>query len=374
MVEILRTVEKIIYRYSFFGQDIASTIISDLFPLACQRYNSGEVDKYDPNAVREMLKRELPNGLEGDSVINQLVRKEGWTTTKVETLFLKLLEDSLLETDTRGTYTSGHFMVDPEADLTVEHIFPQTYVISSDVDNKIAWLEQFFNDADSGRTVVQTIDELDDTDPELAEADDDDITDLFVNDIGNMLLLIRSDNSVIKNKLFSKKACFYYLVCREDLSLADEYLLQENIRMDDIVNVVEALADEAGLSDTELTNVLGLLIDSPGGGAIPTITNQLSRNIPESDFEPTEYEGEVKDAVSKLMSFDNVDETGLANEKVVEYNGKWNYQEMVQRKVYIIEKLLEAVSIKGYPNEFDDDIEQLVMEDMERRLDLRRTA
>ena len=375
MVGILRTVERIIYRYSFFGQDIASTIISDLFPNACQKYNSGDIDKYDSEDVREMLKRLLPNGLEGDSVINQLVRKEGWTTTKVETLFLKLLEDGLLEADTRGTYTSGHFWVNPDADLTVEHIFPQTYLINADVENRLAWLEHFFNGVGGGKTVMQTIDGIDPDDPDLSEADDDDIVDLFVHDIGNMLLLIRSDNSTVKNKLFSKKACFYYLVCRDDLEHAEEYLLQNEIRMDDVVNMIEELADEAGMNDEKLANVLGLLIDSRGGGAIPTITNELSRGITESDLAPTDYEDEVKTAVSELMSFHSVDETdsGIGS-TVAQYNAMWNYEMLVQRKVYIIEKLLQSVTIDGYPNEFDSDIQQLVVEDMKRRLDLRRTA
>lgn len=374
MIEIFRIVERIIYRYSFFGQDIASTVISDLFPTACQEYNSGTVDKYDQDEVREMLKRELPNGLEGDAVTNQLVRKEGWTTKKVETLFLKLLEDSLLETRTRGTYTSGHFMVDPEADLTVEHIFPQTFVISSDVENKIAWLEHFFDGVDSGKTVMQTIDGIDPDDPELSQADNDDISDLFVDDIGNMLLLIRSDNSTVKNKLFSKKACFYYLVCRGDLRHSSEYLLQNSIHMLDIVNLIEEFADEASMSDGDLANILGLLIDSPSDGTIPAITNELDRSISGSDLEPTEYDGEVKNAVSELMSFNNVDETDSSNTLVSEYNEMWDYESMIQRKVYIIEKLLESVTIEGYPDEFDSDIEQLVKEDMQRRLDLRRTS
>lgn len=72
------------------------------------------------------------------------------------------------------------------------------------------------------------------------------------------------------------------------------------------------------------------------------------------------------------MSFSNVDETSLIGPTVEEYNAKWDYELMIQRKVYI-KKLLEAVTIEGYPNEFDADIEQLV-EDMERRLDLQRTA
>jgi hypothetical protein len=374
MVEILRTVERIIYRYSFFGQDIASTIISDLFPTACQKYNSGDLDKYDPEPVRKMLKRYLPNGLEGDSVINQLVRKEGWTAKKVETLYLKLLEDELLETDTRGTYTSGHFWVDPEADLTVEHIFPQTYVISAEVDAKTAWLEHFFDGVDSAKTVMQKIDGLDPDDPELSEADEDDITDLFVKDIGNMLLLIRSDNSTVKNKLFAKKACFYYLVCRDDLEHAGEYLLDHEFRIGDIVNITEELADEADLSDEELAGVLGLLIDSRGGPAISAITTELDRSIPEGDLESTEYEGEVKDSVSKLMSFENVDETSSIGSTVDEYNEKWNYEAMIQRKTHIIEQLLESVTIEGSPEEFNDDVEDLVKDDIDRRLDLRRTA
>ena len=139
-------------------------------------------------------------------------------------------------------------------------------------------------------------------------------------------------------------------------------------------NLVEELADEAGLSDDEVTSVLGLLIDGPGGGAIPTITSELDRSIHEADLEPTTYEGDVKTAVSKLMSFNHVDETAMVGSTVAEYNAKWDYKLMIQRKVFIINKLLEAVTIKGHPDEFNEDIEQLVEEDMERRLDLRRTA
>jgi uncharacterized protein with ParB-like and HNH nuclease domain len=79
LIEILKTVEKIIHRYSFYGEDISSTLVSPLFPEACRQYQSGRIDPFDPDEVRDsILIPNVPSELRGEQVLSQLVTKDNY--------------------------------------------------------------------------------------------------------------------------------------------------------------------------------------------------------------------------------------------------------------------------------------------------------
>nr|WP_303648718.1 DUF262 domain-containing protein [Haloarchaeobius litoreus] len=197
------------------------------------RSRSGD-DKFDSAAIVDDLAGEVRDkapDLFEDGMIYQMVKNRGWTTGSTAQCVLQRTTSRYLEENDIGLSVQDY------SDVEVEHILPQSPISnrsnrtqSGNDPGDYAWLEYFFRTADNGdrppisEAVQQLIDEgvpslkNGDIDPEelSGDVDEDDIEQIqdeisnrFIDDIGNLLLLVDFDNIDNSNDLMSKKLPVY---------------------------------------------------------------------------------------------------------------------------------------------------------------------
>ncbi len=375
-LKILNTVERIVLRYSFYGTDISSTVTSSLFPKACRMYNSENHDPFDPAVVRDsILIPNVPPELSGRKVIKQLITKDNWQTPSATTVFLALAENNMSTKTTSGQMTNNHSHIDPDADLTIEHILPRKYILSDKSKNKKAWLDYFFKKAPSKCEVKNIVSNLNRSNPELSERDKTDIDEYFVNDIGNMMLLTRNVNSAVQNKLFSKKIVYYYLVCKIDMERTGESLLNLVSSEEDIIELIEELAKEADIDDEKICKLLGVFLKVTNTMSTKEIVDKTTINLNSTEINETDFE-EATEYLSDIISLNGLDETdsSLIPSIVDDYNCAWNIKSWQDRKRKIAEEMKEYITFEGKNNEGEFkkvDISNILDEDFERRIQLR---
>lgn len=373
---ILRCVERIVLRYSFYGTDISSTVTSSLFPETCREFSSGNYNQFDPEEVRNnILLPNVPPELRGQKVIRQLITKDNWQSTNLKTIF-RALAEAELKNRSGGQIVDQRAQLDPDAEVTLEHILPRTFLRDDDSSNKKAWLDVFFNSVPTNKEVSKVIDRLGPSDTCLAEKDEEDIRNYFVDDLGNSVLLSRSVNSAVQNKLFSKKIVYYYLIHEFDLESIGDKLTDFVSEKEDIVKLIDTFANNAGMDREDICTLLGLLVGSNRALSASEISNNLSNyNISSSDIDSTDYD-DAKDELSTLVSVDGLDETddSAITPLVDKYNRRWNHILCLSRKYSIVSDVMKCVKFDGsqHQDEFDSvDVGSVLKEDLDRRLELR---
>lgn len=241
------------------------------------------------------------------------------------------------------------------------------------------------------------------------------IKTLFIEDPGNRMLLHKTVNKRIRNKPFSIKFAFYYLTSYNDLDLMDEYLADpENLdtTFQEVVQLIDSLADTADLTKQE-ANVLFYRssvafsmsekqisdelthysltnwdrISRDGVAEYESVTNLLSDlsinesehgRIYEDDWHQYEiqtrngrlvfvYEGdedgdedvreyeefmhEAVEAILLKVARIDVTDSDEVEDIVLEFNKKWTWEKMVDRKAYLATNVLSSLGFST--REFD---------------------
>ena len=237
------------------------------------------------------------------------------------------------------------------------------------------------------------------------------IQNIFIDDPGNRMLIHKTVNNRVKNKPFSIKIVFYYLTSYTDMKSMGEYLANlDNIDSseEEIVELVDSLSHTAELTEEEanilfyrLSNAFSIdreRIESSAthydnledwdriskdkiteyDSVAPLLTDH---NINESeynriykddwaDFDIKSDEGitfvhseddpedrsyddflnEITEAI--LLKIARVDVTcEEVDDIITEYNAKWNWERMVDRKAHLVEQALSTLSFDT--REFD---------------------
>ncbi|GAB6878223.1 hypothetical protein JCM17823_04970 [Halorubrum gandharaense] len=333
------------------------------------------------------------------------------------------------------------------ASIEREHIFPQNPTQLSK-ENEYAWYQHFFkideDDAPSEelRAVYESAVD-DDTDEERIQDRLNDLSEAYLEDIGNSIILQDDLNNKVSNRLFSIKIIWYYLRCYRDLTDFGEYLGDYDnldIEVEDFVKLVCEFG--SALNDGEIKLLLKVTvgvfetvsIDNINSWTTDVTISQEPRITPSefSDefdelskfYEEFDLDGgthsdlrnrydlyEINDAklvhetddneevkikmfindsiesiISKIASKydettreesdsdgddDDIESTDTADDLIVtEFNKKWNWKKVVDRKSSLIIELKKLVQLDTVNDEFrDHDSNEEEMEYHKRRVE-----
>ena len=339
-VDVLKTVENVVFRVSL--TDLVSTVVDDTFIKAAEdfrRYKENNDPSYDSEDLSEIILNRVPDNraLKGDTFARNLIQDSGWGNNQVRQLYMKIVDEEFEEDDEGMTRRS---IEDNDVTIDIEHVFPRGYIRDDSVENEYAWLEDFFYESGDFRSsdlaseseydmfeeypLFEQIDMLIDEDASsITESNpmydriksiEEQIRSLFVNDIGNMMVLVGELNRSIKNSRLSVKMQAYHENHPEDLgNSVNEFFSTTNPDLEES-DIVELCAIEfgEGYDDTE----------------------------PDYDIEKF-------------------------------FNGWWNLERLIERKVQVTQIILESIEFSVTVEEFnysDDDIREWVEEDMVTRM------
>lgn len=354
--EILKFINKLVYRYGLYGTDISSTEM-DFIDEVTAIYNGNRDghqpinDHLDPKEVQNLVIKKMPSSLQWDSILGQAVRKRNWTNSTFEKQITRYIDITLSDSQGGGFIRSKHG-ISPEVNLSVEHIFPTSLFVNGEVEDELAWLKNFFDTVDKDTEVGSVIQNLESEDPPNDEIIDQ-LQSLFARDVGNMMPLISEDNSSVQTRLYSKKVAYYFLINRTDLLRINEYQATKKYELEEIVSLIETFADEKGYSDTELAKILGLLISPDNPSDKDVIHNTLGRNINKNELEPRVPDDEfnqdytLREAARDMLKQNVIDETSKDVPNVIQdFNDDWTMEAVIDRKVHLLKELLDTLRFR----------------------------
>lgn len=299
--EVLDTIEKLNFRRLLVSE--RPNIFREVFIDAVHEFGlspAGDSEVADPYAeanaylIDEM--RSSTPSLFGDRFLDTISQAQSWNPGSAKLLFGKIAHRAFRDegeiVDRRLNMGSIH----------LEHVFPKSPVY--DAKNPV-WLREFFQLETADTELADQIsayidlvqrDDLDEEEAQLKESISEFITQRFVNDIGNFLLLRDGDNISASNRPLAQKMPQYY-------------------------NNVD-----------DFTSIYPNRYFTPDAGEI--------------DAEELERLQEQYTAV-KRGERDSIDEDLRAY-----FNSVWTYEAMKDRRVGLLEDILDVVGFDALPDEF----------------------
>lgn len=315
---VMKTIENITFRVSL--TELNATVLDTTYISAANSFRDRigeaeedpEINLYDEDEIRELLLERVPNRrqLTGDTFIQNLVMEYDWKANKSKQLLLKIIDEGFEEEDSGIVRRE----LDDGVDIELEHILPQQFVRGWDSDstpseaNPYAWVDDFFygdtSDIDTSSTVIDGyIDDLKDQDAaECSESNTEydhlnriiqQISSLFVRDIGNMMVLVGGLNSSIQNKRFSVKIKNIHERHPEDLdNRGNKYFSKDGSVPSDKIdtlletNLIDDDTDEGSKIEQSFNNWwnLSMFIDRKSN-LLKIILNSLEYNIGSDKFD-----------------------------------------------------------------------------------------
>lgn len=384
---ILKVINKVLYRYTAFGEGISSTINRTYMHNMTKKYRSDIDTIQDPNAVIDLLQKNLPEELEIGEVSRKYCEKRNWQSDTLKSILSRHTDIKLSERSGSSQYLNSQFTRDHDAYLTIEHTFPHNLGLNPKNTDPKAWLEEYFESVDSGDAVQNLIDDIDDSEENVSEDDLKTLRERFVNDIGNTMLLVHAENASVSDRLYSKKITYYFLVGINELMATNDEHYTEN-QLEDVVKLIEFFSEKAGYDESVTADLLGLLMRDGDTAHKTLICDSLDNSdINPSDLETKKIGDKVSDGdeliLSKardMLSKDVLDETDstTAPNIVKKFNSEWTIKKMKSRKTSLVRDILETLVFnedydeeKGDKENFGADLDSLIDEDYERRIGLR---
>ncbi|QCJ47240.1 DUF262 domain-containing protein [Haloprofundus sp. MHR1] len=292
---MLDVTENIMLRYSL--TNARATAIDTTFTTSCVNYNKkkipndvrahlgySESDSFssvDTDLLTELLLHPTKLDQISQAELEQaLLYKSAWPS--LHSLLLRISRENMRNAEDAGRRSTQSSIKLRQGELQEEHILPQTPKLS-DSDDKKAWLEYFLRhereDTDNSDDSTENDDQEDENaesegvlpswlsteDLEQCDLDDEDdlilerITERFIEETGNRMLINGTVNNRIKNSTFSLKLAFYYLSSYKDLDDMGEFLADlDNLEAteEEFVTLIEEFSDLGELSDGELEILL----------------------------------------------------------------------------------------------------------------------
>ncbi|MDT3434664.1 DUF262 domain-containing protein [Haloarcula sp. 1CSR25-25] len=299
--QLLETTEKLNFRRLIL--DANPNVFENIFVEGAHRfYESVDTDGVDPyRKTREfMVNRVQTNASQmfSDGFIDVMTQAHSWNSTYAKLLFGKASNQKFRE------QVGG---VNRELDMSqihLEHILPQNFI--HDIDDPI-WPLEFFKTATEETEIAKEVEEyiklaqqdsnqLDEEKKQRKEEIETFVTQRFVEDVGNFLLLRDRNNISASDRPLAEKLVEYY-------SNPDDF-------RDIHVNRYFTSAND-GFDDDKLQQLLAQAAEVQ------------QRTLDEIDEELTTY-----------------------------FNGFWNYENMKERRVDILEDLLDVLSFEEIDDEF----------------------
>ncbi len=212
----LNTIEKLNLRRLLVSE--SSTIFREVFIDAVETFNlapstsNATDDVYMESRgflITEM--RSSTSSLFGDRFIDLVVQSQSWNTGTARLLFGKNAQEHF---DDEGRAVEQELNM---SNIHLEHVLPQSPV--DDAEDPI-WLQEFFKldekpDTDIASKIEQYIQlvqrqDLDEQEERVKDSILEFITQRFINDIGNFLLLRDIDNITASNRPLAEKMPEYY--------------------------------------------------------------------------------------------------------------------------------------------------------------------
>ncbi|QSG02817.1 DUF262 domain-containing protein [Natranaeroarchaeum sulfidigenes] len=377
LVTMLDVTENIMLRYSL--TNARATAIDTTFTTSCVNYNRKKI----PNDIRDHLGYSesdsfssvdtdlLTELLLHSTKLEQISRaeleqallyKSAWPN--LQPLLLRISRENMRNAEDAGRRSTESSIKLRQEELQEEHILPQTPKLS-DSDNEKAWLEYFLShpredagnsngsieDRDLGDEAIESEGIL----PNWLSGDDIDqcnlddegdlifsrITERFIEDAGNRMLINGTVNNRIKNSPFSLKLAFYYLSSYKDLDDMGEFLANlDNIEAteEEFVRLIVEFSELGELSDGELEFLLYQVSDIFGKSKGWVKDNTEEDPIMDWDLiEPEGLEDRFDTAADFLQHFD-IDED--EHESFYEVNWE-NMEPIIDDQRLIFQKMIE---------------------------------
>lgn len=213
----------------------------------------------------------------------------------------------------------------------LEHIFPQTPV-RSDSANPYEWLNIFFRTDESDKInqlvskLVNKSEEDDDISEDDGEMNDllNEISEEYINDLGNQILLRSRENLSIGNSLFGTKLATYFDTEEFCKLRTNEYLCEEFNESDQLESVQTYVSAKSGLSDL-------------GKKSWEKVETRF-----DDEFESRE---ELKSHLESVII--------EHSDSFITVNSRWTYKEVTVMRANIIKALCESIKFSDDEFEFE---------------------
>lgn len=198
----LDQIEKISLRFMF--TDLNPNIMEKVYAEVGEEFRKREFESDPERQLREKVKSETDE-MTGSDFVDNLIGS-GIRSKKAKQLYRRMASSDLLDNDTEELIVQKLNRNDNV--VQIEHIFPQS---PKGVDGEYTWVRDFFF-TDNGYGLEES-EELQEILEELIEQDQESqiegISDQFIQDFANMVLLHGEDNKIASNKPFEDKKDAY---------------------------------------------------------------------------------------------------------------------------------------------------------------------
>jgi uncharacterized protein with ParB-like and HNH nuclease domain len=210
----LDTIEKLNFRRLLVGED--PNIFQEIFIDAVHRFLSedadGEDDSYELSQrylISEM--QSTTPSLFGDRFLDTITQAQAWNPPHAKLLFGKIANQHFRD---QGTIVDRRLNM---GSIHLEHVFPQSLIHDSD---DPVWLTEFFQLDEADTEIVSEIQryidlqqqgsDLSEEEKQIRDSVEEFISQRFINDIGNFVLLRDSDNIRASNRPLAEKLPQYF--------------------------------------------------------------------------------------------------------------------------------------------------------------------
>jgi hypothetical protein len=334
--DMLRLVERIMLRSSF--SPAVATAIDKTFIAACVKYNTTSIPEFDKISVYDsdeewieeidefsddpkrnmeahMIQASDWDALSGGSLIRSL-QSPKWSNTK--SVLKKIARHHALSQNQPGHGTAIQQLTSIDfSQIEREHVFPKSPKISN-AERPYNWFKDFFLLEDSGEAPSQEVKSVyKDLTSDSGDSDSNhnhdrlmDLSEKFIQDIGNSIVLQDSLNNIASNRQFSIKIIWYYLRSYNDLQIFGEYLGDpDNIgfEISDFIKLLDSFHSE--LSEGELALLLkeaALVFDTVSDSDIAELVRSV--DLEEySDVSQSQFESEFSSLSDFYTEFELLD-------------------------------------------------------------------
>jgi hypothetical protein len=329
-VEILHTIESLTFRQVLLGLNANS--MERIYQAGVRALKDHDLEAVIP-ALVGAFRESYPSAM-GQTFALSFIQSISHSSRHLRALYWRVT--------TSQDRHKGIFKNEIDMDTThVEHIVPQTPLISGDDQHRYTWPLAFFS-AGVNEEVSEFIDELiqegaDDTLEELMEA-------VIIDDYANVCFLVGEVNSSIKNSPFDQKVPHYMLTPGFDLATVNSFLTVDNL--------------PDGIENTTVEAALLELVDGEAefDDLRPWIKNLL-RDV-----------GVDQDTADTGMKA-AIEEHENTESEVAELREWWNVESFGQRKVALTDIILKELRLEE--EEFEGvDLSSIIDEDIRKRIKL----
>jgi len=270
LYDVLDSVEKLNFRRLLVGED--PNIFQEIFIETVHRFslspNEEDHDDIFDDTCRFLIDemRSSNPSMFSDRFVDIVTQAQAWNPKTAKLLFGKIANDHFRE---EGTYVDRRLNMES---IHLEHVLPKSLI--HDAANPI-WLTEFFQLDDDEVDIAEPIrtyiefyrmddDELTEEERQRQDSIEEFITQRFVNDLGNFLLLRDSDNIRASNLPLAEKVPQYF-------DTGDDFRsIHPNRFFTDTEGIVDREKLEALLKQTEAVG------DGDRDAVEPTITDYFN--------------------------------------------------------------------------------------------------